>query len=54
MEALSIEVIFKLKSISCRGTTEHKAPKVRMNLVCFRKRLKYTDESGEGDEVGKR
>lgn len=27
-------------SFPCRGTSEHKAPKVRMNLVCLKKRKK--------------
>ena len=43
MEGLSVEATIKLESmtsIPCRGTSEHKAPKVRMNLVCFRKRKK--------------
>lgn len=42
-KACQLEVKVRLESktsIPCRGTSEHKAPKVRMNLVCLKKRKK--------------
>lgn len=53
---LSMLHLTEMKSISYRVTIEHKALKVRMNLVCFRKRKcgRRTQMSGEGDELGER
>lgn len=42
-----------MKSISCRGTTEHKAPKVN-EFGVFQEKTEVTQISGEGDEAGKR
>ena len=43
----------EMKSISRRGPIEHKAPKVRMNLVCFRERKcsSSTQISGEAIDL---
>lgn len=38
---LEVKVRLESKtSVPCRGTSEHKTPKVRMNSVCLKKRKK--------------